>query len=129
LVQLVQNQGEGTHQFHEIIEEFLTIDTHSAAVTDASFAPDGTALATCSKDGTVKFFQIYFQERAPARCLYSWAPHDGRPIDKIFFLDNHTLSKDNPSDSQYWKFMITAADNCSELKLFTCRLVEVLLNI
>ncbi|XP_021955126.1 enhancer of mRNA-decapping protein 4 isoform X2 [Folsomia candida] len=126
LVQLVQNQGEGPHQFNEIRDEFLQIDTHSGAVTDASFAPDGTALATASKDGTVKFFQIYFQERAPARCLYSWAPHDGRPVDKIFFLDNHTLSKDNVSESQYWKFMITAADNCSELKLFTCKSWECL---
>lgn len=58
LVRLVQNQGEGSHQFNEVKDELLPIDTHSAAVTDASFAPDGTALATCSKDGTVKFFQV-----------------------------------------------------------------------
>lgn len=123
LIQLVTAAGEGPHLLQEVRDEFVAIDTHSGAVTDASFAPDGTALATASKDGTVKFFQvtlypclspqlhnaknlngslfirqIYFKERAPARCLYSWAPHDGKPIDKIFFLDNHTLSKDNPSE-------------------------------
>jgi len=59
---MVQRQGEGSHHFNEIRDEFLTIDTHSAAVTDASFAPDGTALATSSKDGTVKFFQVHLIE-------------------------------------------------------------------
>jgi WD40 repeat protein len=42
----------------EVRGEFLLIDDHEGAVTDASFAPDGTALATSSKDGTVKFFQV-----------------------------------------------------------------------
>jgi enhancer of mRNA-decapping protein 4 len=142
-MQLTHAHGEGPHLFNNVKDDFLKIDTHSSAVTDASFSPDGTALATCSKDGTVKFFQvsititfflspscyltsffkctqIYFQERAPARCLYSWAPHDGRPIDRIFFLDNHMLDH-GEDNSQYWKYLVTAADGCSEFKLFSCR--------
>lgn len=58
LVQMVSNRDEGCYTVNEIRDDLVIIDTHSGPVTDASFAPDGTALATASKDGTVKFFQV-----------------------------------------------------------------------
>jgi len=58
LVQIAQSVGEGAHTLSEVRSDLILIDTHSSAVTDASFAPDGTAVATASKDGTVKFFQV-----------------------------------------------------------------------
>ncbi|CAL8086848.1 unnamed protein product [Orchesella dallaii] len=121
LVQMASNHDEGAYTVNELRDDLIIIDTHSGPVTDASFAPDGTALATASKDGTVKFFQIYFQDKDgnPPRCLYSWEPHEGRPIDRLMFLDNHSI---RPSaESQYWKFMITCTENMTEMKLFTCK--------
>ena len=36
----------------------LVLNDHGDAIMDASFSPDGTALATASADGQVKFFQV-----------------------------------------------------------------------
>lgn len=55
---MVSNRDEGCYTVNELRDDLIIIDTHSGPVTDASFAPDGTALATASKDGTVKFFQV-----------------------------------------------------------------------
>lgn len=57
-MQMVSNRDEGCYTVNELRDDLIIIDTHSGPVTDASFAPDGTALATASKDGTVKFFQV-----------------------------------------------------------------------
>ena len=38
-------------------------------IMDASFSPDGTALATASEDGEVKFFQVYLQDKSPPRSV------------------------------------------------------------
>ena len=66
---------------------------HSGTIVEATFSPDGTALATASLDGEVKFFQIYMHGdtcgKQPLKCLHEWRPHDGRPISSLFFLDDH----------------------------------------
>lgn len=56
--QLVEKRGEGHHNWSDFEGSFMKIRDHSDTVMDASFAPDGTALATASEDGTVKFFQV-----------------------------------------------------------------------
>ena len=86
----------------------MTIDDHEKAISAAAFSPDGTALATASLDGMVKFFQCYLiggaAEQNPPRCLHEWSPHGGKPVSFIHFLDNHKVH--NP-DVQFWKFAVT----------------------
>ncbi|CAG7673158.1 unnamed protein product [Allacma fusca] len=127
LIQLEQRFGQGTHCITDFKGYYMTVDAHSGTVMDASFAPDGTALATASKDGTVKFFQVYMIGNETPRCLYSWSPHDGRSVGKIFFLDDHNIR--SSSDSQYWKYMLTAVENMSEIKLWTCKTWQCLQHI
>jgi enhancer of mRNA-decapping protein 4 len=71
----------------------LEIYQHSGNIVEATFSPDGTALATASSDGEVKFFQVYLHGSScgqqPPKCLHQWRPHDGRPISSLFFLDDH----------------------------------------
>lgn len=59
------------------------------AIFDASFSPDGTALATAALDGEVKFFQVSLNDKSEPKCLYQWKPHGGKPITSLFFLDDH----------------------------------------
>lgn len=72
----------------------LEIDQHSDTIIEATLSPDGTALATASFDGEVKFFQVYLHtnsrgNQSQPQCLHQWRPHDGRPISCLFFLDDH----------------------------------------
>ena len=39
---------------------YMQIIAHEGDVVDCSFSPDGTAIATASTDGKVKFFQVSF---------------------------------------------------------------------
>ncbi|XP_031786817.1 enhancer of mRNA-decapping protein 4 [Nasonia vitripennis] len=101
----------------------LEIYQHSGTIVEATFSPDGTALATASSDGEVKFFQVYLHGatcgQQPPRCLHQWRPHDGKPISSLFFLDDH---KNYHPDAQFWRFAVTGCDNNSELKVWSCEL-------
>ena len=44
----------------DIKQGHLVIEDHKAAILAASFSPDGSAIATSSADGEVKFFKITF---------------------------------------------------------------------
>ncbi|XP_051158885.1 enhancer of mRNA-decapping protein 4 isoform X2 [Leptopilina boulardi] len=100
----------------------LEINEHTDTIVQATFSPDGTALATASYDGEVKFFQVcmfgHGAQQKP-RCLHQWRPHNGRPISSLFFLDDH---KNYQPDAQFWRFAITGCDHNSELKLWSCEL-------
>ncbi|XP_046677270.1 enhancer of mRNA-decapping protein 4-like, partial [Homalodisca vitripennis] len=96
---------------------YLEINEHQKPIVDAAFAPDGTAIATASLDGEIKFFQVYMQNGKKPRCLHQWQPHGGEPLSSLFFLDNH---KNYNPDIQFWKFAITGAKNNSELKVWSC---------
>ncbi|KAG1690986.1 Enhancer of mRNA-decapping protein 4 [Nymphon striatum] len=71
------------------------LTSHDKPISEAIFAPDGSAVATASLDGEVRFYQVYLFEKereiAP-RCLHKWKPHGGKPVNSLFFLDNHKHS-------------------------------------
>ena len=115
--QIIKKYGKGVHESDDVDDGKLVIDDHTEPISDASFSPDGTALATASLDGQVKFFQVYMYSKEPPRCLHQWSPHEGKPVSSLFFLDNHRNY--NP-EVQFWKYAVTGADNNSELKIWSC---------
>lgn len=109
--------GSGPLSLTDISEGHLEINEHVQPIMDAAFSPDGTAVATASMDGYVKFFQIYMHEDKTPRCLHEWQPHDGKPLSYLDFLDNHCIYS---SDEQFWKFAVTGCNNNTELKIWSC---------
>ncbi|XP_011874946.1 PREDICTED: enhancer of mRNA-decapping protein 4 [Vollenhovia emeryi] len=102
----------------------MEIDQHSGTIVEATLSPDGTALATASTDGEVKFFQVFLHSnsqngQSQPRCLHQWRPHGGRPISCLFFLDDH---KNYQPEVQFWRFAVTGCDNNLELKVWSCEL-------
>ncbi|CAH0772489.1 unnamed protein product [Bemisia tabaci] len=117
-VGMVQNaHGVGPVKPSTVTEGYLEINEHSACIVDAAFSPDGTAIATAALDGEIKFFQVYMANSTKPRCLHQWVPHDKKPLSSLFFLDNH---KSYNPEIQFWKFVITGAENNSELKVWSC---------
>ena len=120
---VVNEYGSGQHTSTDISIGKLVISDHSDAISDATFSPDGTALATASLDGQVKFFQVYMHGSESPRCLHEWSPHDGKPVSSLFFLDNH---KNYNPDVQFWKYVVTGAQKNSEIKIWSCETWECL---
>ncbi|OAD54594.1 Enhancer of mRNA-decapping protein 4, partial [Eufriesea mexicana] len=107
----------------------MEIDQHSGTIVEAIFSPDGTALATASFDGSIKFFQVLLHKKSCStepQCLHKWTPHSGRPISCLFFLDDHTTNHPN---IQFWRFAITGCDNNTELKVWCCEVWSCLQTI
>uniref|UniRef100_A0A4W4HEA3 Enhancer of mRNA-decapping protein 4 n=1 Tax=Electrophorus electricus TaxID=8005 RepID=A0A4W4HEA3_ELEEL len=99
----------------DLREGFITINGHTARISEGALSPDGTVLATASHDGYVKFWQIYIEGQDQPRCLHEWQPHNGRPLSCLLFCDNH--KKQDP-DMPFWRFLITGADQNQELKMW-----------
>lgn len=113
---------EATNSVVKEIGGMIEIDQHSGTIVEAALSPDGTALATASTDGEVKFFQVFLHNNShnnQPRCLHQWRPHGGRPISCLFFPDDH---KNYQPDVQFWRFAVTGCDNNSELKIWTCEM-------
>lgn len=87
--QVNENYGPGPHKPKANMKGFLEINEHKLPIIDAAFSPDGTALATASLDGIVKFFQVYMHDDSRPRCLHQWEPHGGKAVSCLFFLDDH----------------------------------------
>lgn len=109
--------GIGPLSLADIVDGHLEINEHTQPIMDAAFSPDGTAVATASMDGYVKFFQIYMHEGKTPRCLHEWQPHEGKPLSFLDFLDNHCMYS---SEEQFWKFAVTGCNNNTELKIWSC---------
>ncbi|XP_048253364.1 enhancer of mRNA-decapping protein 4-like isoform X2 [Haliotis rufescens] len=114
---VTKEHGCGPHYPNTIASGLITINSHSKPIVDAAFSPDGTAMATASLDGEVKFFQVYMQEGTSPRCLHQWKPHEGKPMSCLFFLDDH---KNLSADAQFWKYAVTGANQNQELKIWSC---------
>ncbi|KAL7302340.1 hypothetical protein TKK_0005001 [Trichogramma kaykai] len=107
----------------------VEINAHNGLIVEATFSPDGTALATASYDGDVKFFQVHMlgsSPQQPPKCLHQWTPHEGRPISSLFFLDDH---KNYNPDAQFWRFAVTGCNFNSEIKIWSCELWQCLQTI
>lgn len=56
---VIENHGMDKELHPEEVKEgILVLNQHTMDIVDAAFSPDGTALATASLDGYVKFFQV-----------------------------------------------------------------------
>lgn len=86
-------------------------------IHDVSLSPDGSVLATASEDGHLKFWQVDWtlDEGEKSKCLHDFQPHKGSPVTRLIFCDNH-LSQDPAA--QFWRFLLTAANNNTEVKVW-----------
>lgn len=114
---VTKEHGNGPLKVEDVDFGLIRIASHTQAIMDAAFSPDGTALATASLDGEVKFFQVNMNESTSPRCLHQWKPHDGKKLSSLFFLDDH---KNSSPDAQFWKFAVTGAENNQEIKIWSC---------
>lgn len=114
---ILETYKAGVHQAKNITDGLIrSYEEDRAPITHATYSPDGTTLAISTADGVIRFYQIYFHETNP-RCLHSWTPHDGAPINSFFFLDNHTQPI---ASSTLWKYAVTLAANNTEIKVTKC---------
>ena len=67
---VVDEYGPGPLAPGDVEHGLLMIQDVGGDVLDAAFSPDGSALATASGDGQVKFFQVYLHAEGPPRCLH-----------------------------------------------------------
>ena len=64
---VVKAHGSGPLHSSDLTTGYMGFHGHSAPITDASFSPDGSAVATASLDGWVKFFSTKMYEDCEPR--------------------------------------------------------------
>ena len=102
----------------------LAIREHTSTILTAAFSPDGSAITTSSLDGEVNLFKISFDSSNEAsanendvsdnernenkiilpKCLKKWYPHGQKPVNSLYFLDDH---KNSQPDDTFWSHLIT----------------------
>ena len=89
-----------------------------SSVLTASFAPDGSAVATARMTGEVNFYKLSFDDdsQSPA-CLQKWKPHEAKAVTSLYFLDDH---KNPLPNAQFWSYILTGCDYNREIKLWCC---------
>ncbi|XP_071959655.1 enhancer of mRNA-decapping protein 4-like [Antedon mediterranea] len=113
---IADKYGSDPTPVYDVTEGVIAVrDGHTLPITDVAVAPDASVLATASVDGSVKFWQIYWEGTDPPRRLHQWVPHGGKPISTILFCDNHKFQDPNV---HFWRFLITCANQNSELKMW-----------
>lgn len=123
---IMDKYGSGVHEAENIKEGIVkSHDSIQTLITSVAFSPDGTTLAIGSEDGFIRFYQIYLHESTP-RCLHSWNAHEGLPVSNFFFLDNHTQPI---AGNTLWKYVVTLANNNTEIKVTSCDSWKVLQTI
>ena len=60
---MINEYGNGPLDSSSVVVGRLKVSDHRGPITDASFSPDGTAIATASTDGQVKFFQVKLEQK------------------------------------------------------------------
>ncbi|KAL8593052.1 hypothetical protein ACOMHN_017978 [Nucella lapillus] len=108
--------GPGPLNQADIESGRITLVPHDQPIVEAVFSPDGSALASASTDGDVKFFQINWVVDS-SECLHEWKPHEGKPLSFFAFLDD---LKNMSPDAQFWKFAVTGCNKNQELKVWSC---------
>lgn len=112
-------QGPGPFNSGDVNYEGRTrIQDHDEAIIEALISPDGSAVATASLSGEVKFFQLNTADSdSNLKCIHNWKPHSGKPLSCLLFLDD--FKKPN-FEAQFWKYSITGTNNNCELKVWSC---------
>nr|KAG5693097.1 hypothetical protein BaRGS_014047 [Batillaria attramentaria] len=90
---VTRDYGAGPLNPDDVESGRIVVIGHKEPIIDAVFSPDGSALATASLDGEVKFFQVDWSDTGTSmspRCLHQWQPHDGQPLSYLAFLDDLT---------------------------------------
>ena len=64
---VIKDVGSGPYYPSQIESGYQHISDDPGFILDAAFSPDGTALATASTNGDVRFFQVCIQEKTPPR--------------------------------------------------------------
>jgi len=117
IIKLLQNQDSVVLDRSDIKEGIITVSNgHKSDITSLALSPDTKVLATCSNDGTVKFWSLNFDEPlSEPICLHEWEPHNKEPVTSLFFCDNLLMGDD---DAPFWRYLITGTANNSVLKIW-----------
>jgi WD40 repeat protein len=83
IYEVATQKGSDSWAFNGVVQAMNLVNGHSSSVNDLSFASDTKRLATCSKDGTWKMWNIdvrYAQKEDP-KIIYSVTV--GKPVEHI----------------------------------------------
>ncbi|GAU96958.1 hypothetical protein RvY_08322 [Ramazzottius varieornatus] len=101
----------------------LAIMKAGANIWDGKMSPDGVVLCLAREDGCVHFYQCVLRkgessEEEYAPLVYTWTPHDGRPVHSLNFFDDFTS---NSKQEQFWMFAVSGCEYGRQFKIWNCQ--------